>query len=195
MAELYQKLGFDSNPFKTFSAEDEKKVLNKFYIKPIKYNSIKRSMVDNITNYIFAKRGNGKTALLYSLINDLDIKSSFHIIIDDFSEVDVRKDKVEISFLKYTIRKLVDTLIFRLMNNRSIIDNLNNVVKRNEIATIIFSYLECMSKESYLDEIEKIAKNGNTWTQFPKTLEQCLHFYLNTNFGDYLNTYLDKPKN
>lgn len=156
MAELYQKLGFDSNPFKTFSAEDEKKVLNKFYIKPIKYNSIKRSMVDNITNYIFAKRGNGKTALLYSLINDLDIKSSFHIIIDDFSEVDVRKDKVEISFLKYTIRKLVDTLIFRLMNNRSIIDNLNNVVKRNEIATIIFSYLECMSKESYLDEIEKI---------------------------------------
>ena len=40
-----------------------------------------------------------------------------------------------------------------------------------------------------------IAKNGNIWTQFPKTLEQCLHFYLNTNFGDYLNTYLDKPKN
>ena len=38
------------------------------------------------------------------------------------------------------------------------------------------------------------AKNGNIWTQFPKTLEQCLHFYLNTNFGDYLNTYLDKPK-
>ena len=46
-----------------------------------------------------------------------------------------------------------------------------------------------------LDLNPKSAKNGNIWTQFPKTLEQCLHFYLNTNFGDYLNTYLDKPKN
>jgi|GEM_PF-5877222 len=52
MTELYEKLGFDSNPFKTFSAEDEKKVLNKFYIKPIKYNSIKGSSisVDDATN-------------------------------------------------------------------------------------------------------------------------------------------------
>ena len=40
-----------------------------------------------------------------------------------------------------------------------------------------------------------VAKNGNIWTQFPKTLEQCLHFYLNTNFGDYLNTFFNKPKN
>ena len=47
-----------------------------------------------------------------------------------------------------------------------------------------------VKKDLYLN-----AKNGNIWTQFPKTLEQCLHFYLNTNFGDYLNTYLDKPKN
>ena len=43
--------------------------------------------------------------------------------------------------------------------------------------------------------LSNIAKNGNIWTQFPKTLEQCLHFYLNTNFGDYLNTFFNKPKN
>lgn len=156
MSELYEKLGFDNNPFETFSAENEKEVLNKFYIEPKKYNSIKRAMNKNITNYIFAKRGNGKTALLYSLVNDMDIKSSFHIIIDDFSEVDIKKEKVHISFLKLTIKKLVETLIFRLMNNKNILNGFNHVGKRKEIATIIFSYLETISKESYIDEIEKI---------------------------------------
>ena len=35
----------------------------------------------------------------------------------------------------------------------------------------------------------KSAKIGNTWTQFPEILEQCLHFYLNTIYSDYLNTF------
>lgn len=156
MSELYEHLGFNSNPFETFSAEDETSILNRFYIKPKKYNSIKKSIKSNITNYIFAKRGNGKTALLYNLINELEFKNSLHIIIDDFSEVNLRKDKTEISFLKLAIKKLVQILILRLMNNKSIIDNLNNIIKKNEIATIIFSYLESISKESYLSEIEKI---------------------------------------
>ena len=43
-------------------------------------------------------------------------------------------------------------------------------------------------------DYEKNAKNAHIWTQIPKTLEQSLHFYLNTNFGAYLNTFLDKPK-
>ena len=156
MLELYEQLGFNSNPFETFSAEDETNILNRFYVKPKKYKSIKKSIKDNITNYIFAKRGNGKTALLYSLINELEFKNSLHVIIDDFSEVNIKKDKTEISFLKLAIKKLVETLIFRLINNRSIIDNINNVVKRAEIATIIFSYLESISKESYISELERI---------------------------------------
>jgi hypothetical protein len=81
MKELYTKLGFESNPFETFSAENETQVLNKFYIPPRRYNTIKRGMDNNVTNYIFAKRGNGKTALLYNLINDLDFKNSLHIVI------------------------------------------------------------------------------------------------------------------
>ena len=36
------------------------------------------------------------------------------------------------------------------------------------------------------------AKNAHTWTQIPETLERCLQFYLNTNFGEYLNTFLIK---
>ena len=39
-----------------------------------------------------------------------------------------------------------------------------------------------------------VAKNGWTWTLISETLEQWLQFYLNTNFGDYLNTFLIKPK-
>lgn len=173
MSELYEHLGFNSNPFETFSAEDETNILDHLYIKPKKYNSIKRSINKNITNYIFAKRGNGKTALLYSLINELEFKNSLHIIIDDFSEVNIKKDKTEISFLKFTIKKLVETLIFRLINNRNIIDNCRNVVKRAEIATIIFSYLESVSKESYISEIEKIKGT-----------------YTSNHFKNFFNNYL-----
>ena len=173
MKELYTKLGFESNPFETFSAENETQVLNKFYIPPRRYNTIKRGMDNNVTNYIFAKRGNGKTALLYNLINDLDFKNSLHIVIDDFSKIDISKDKVELSFLKHTIKKFVETLIFRLINNKHILDKFNNVVKRNEIATIIFSYLETISKESYINEIERIKGT-----------------YTTNNFKRFFNNYL-----
>ena len=40
-----------------------------------------------------------------------------------------------------------------------------------------------------IDNLVKSAKIGNTWTQFPEILEQCLHFYLNTIYSDYLNTF------
>lgn len=173
MSELYTKLGFENNPFETFSAENETQVLNQFYIPPRRYNTIKRGMNNNVSNYIFAKRGNGKTALLYSLINDLDFKNSLHIVIDDFSKIDISKDKVELSFLKLTIKKFVGTLIFRLINNKNILDKFNNVVKRNEIATIIFSYLETISKESYINEIERIKGT-----------------YTKNNFKRFFNNYL-----
>ena len=32
MSELYEQLGFNSNPFETFSAEDERNILNRFYV-------------------------------------------------------------------------------------------------------------------------------------------------------------------
>lgn len=173
MSELYTKLGFENNPFETFSAENETQVLNQFYIPPRRYNTITRAMHNNVSNYIFAKRGNGKTALLYSLINDLDFKNSLHIVIDDFSKINISKDKVELSFLKLTIKKFVETLIFRLINNKNILDKCNNVVKRNEIATIIFSYLDTISKESYINEVERIKGT-----------------YTKNNFKKFFNNYL-----
>ncbi|WP_088437390.1 hypothetical protein [Sulfurospirillum diekertiae] len=106
MSELYTKLGFESNPFETFSAENETQVLNQFYIPPRRYNTITRAMHNNVSNYIFAKRGNGKTALLYSLINDLDVKNSLHIVIDDFSKINISKDKVEFKFFKTYYKKI-----------------------------------------------------------------------------------------
>ena len=41
----------------------------------------------------------------------------------------------------------------------------------------------------------RVAKNAHIWTQIPETLEQCLHFYLNTVYSDYLNTFLNKLEN
>ena len=51
---------------------------------------------------------------------------------------------------------------------------------KNEAVKLISEYI--------LSE-DKTAKIGNTWTQFPEILEQCLHFYLNTIYSDYLNTF------
>lgn len=36
------------------------------------------------------------------------------------------------------------------------------------------------------------AKNAQIWTEITETLEQCFHFYLNTNYSNYLNTFLNK---
>ncbi|ASC93836.1 hypothetical protein Sdiek2_1821 [Sulfurospirillum diekertiae] len=84
-----------------------------------------------------------------------------------------QKIKLNLSFLKLTIKKFVETLIFRLINNKNILDKCNNVVKRNEIATIIFSYLDTISKESYINEVERIKGT-----------------YTKNNFKKFFNNYL-----
>ncbi len=63
----------------------------------------------------------------------------------------------------------------------------------NETLQEYFDALERL-KSNHPINVPKGAKNAHIWTQFPKTLEQCLHFYLNTNYSVYLNTFLDKPK-
>ena len=49
--------------------------------------------------------------------------------------------------------------------------------------------------EKIFSEKRSGAKNAHIWTQIPETLEQCLHFYLNTVYSDYLNTFLNKLEN
>ncbi len=62
--ELYKSLGFTDNPFSTFSAEEEKAFLNKIYINPLFYNTLKSDLQKGLSRFILGARGIGKTALL-----------------------------------------------------------------------------------------------------------------------------------
>ena len=67
-----------------------------------------------------------------------------------------------------------------------------DIDERNEIFKIQrthFHRLKELHKDFSNETLSQCAKIGNTWTQFPEILEQCLHFYLNTIYSDYLNTF------
>ena len=103
--ELYKNLGLTENPFSTFSAEEEKNFLSKIYVNPLFYETLKSDISKGHSRFILGSRGIGKTALLLQLRENLKNTNVFTIIIDEFDDIPVKNNDIEISRL--IIEKLV----------------------------------------------------------------------------------------
>ena len=56
MEELYENMGFTSNPFSRFSAEEEKEYLEEIYIKPRYYRTVYNDIKDYYLSVIEESR-------------------------------------------------------------------------------------------------------------------------------------------
>ncbi len=84
MEELYENMGFTSNPFSRFSAEEEKEYLEEIYIKPRYYRTVYNDIKDGTSRFIIGERGIGKTALMLNLEQDLEKNNIFSVLIDEY---------------------------------------------------------------------------------------------------------------
>jgi DNA replication protein DnaC len=70
MADLFENMGFNANPFSRFSAEEEKEYLQKIFVQPKYYATIHSDIKSGTSRFIFGERGVGKSALVLNLMND-----------------------------------------------------------------------------------------------------------------------------
>lgn len=152
MNELYSSLGFQEHPFARFSAEEENAYLNKIYIMPQYYPTIVSDICAGTSRFIFGARGIGKSALLYTLISDLEKKNILPIFIDDYSEIPVQNNERELLVL--ILQKLTTYFGVLLLKNKESLRKLNKEGK--EILGIaIQTFFVTLSKRQFEELYDK----------------------------------------
>lgn len=144
--ELYNYLGFTDNPFSTFSAEEEKSFLNKIYINPLFYDTLKSDLKKGHSRFILGARGIGKTALLLQLKTALEKENVFTLIIDEFDGVPIKINETELTRL--IIEKLVTAFCIQISKFPEGLKKLDKN-QREKLSFIIKEFFITLSKRQY----------------------------------------------
>lgn len=144
--ELYKSLGFNNNPFSTFSAEEEKAFLQNIYIKPRFFETLKSDLISGHSRFILGARGIGKTALLLQLKSAIEKENVFSLIIDEFDEVPTSKN--EIAFLRLIIQRVVNKLCLEIGKNKKKLKRLDSHQKE-KLSFIVKEFFKTISKSQY----------------------------------------------
>lgn len=145
--ELYKNLGFENNPFSTFSAEEEKSFLQDIYIKPRFFDTLKSDLIEGHSRFILGARGIGKTALILQLKNAVEEKKTFSLIIDEFDGIPLKNNETHLLYL--IIQKIINQICLEVIGkNKSLLKKLNSSQKE-KLSFIIKEFFKTTSKSQY----------------------------------------------
>lgn len=144
--ELYENLGFSEHPFSTFSAEEENQFLNRIYINPLFYKTLKADLEKGHSRFILGARGIGKTALILQLRAELEKKNVFTFIIDNFDGLPVKNNSVEI--IRLIIEETITNYCFEVRNNPICLKKLDRHEKE-KLSFIIKEFFKTLSRSEY----------------------------------------------
>jgi hypothetical protein len=175
MKELYQSLGFKTNLFSKFSAEEETAYLDKVYVTPKYFNSLYTNLKDASSRFIIGSRGSGKTALIIQLKNSLDNSNVFTFLIDNFETIPIKDN--EKYFLLEIIQGIVSDFSLVVSKNPNLLKKLDGYDKE-KLSFFVQEFFKTLSKREYLSR-------NNTVKRF-KTKNSLINIY---------NEILNKPIN
>lgn len=175
MNELYQSLGFNTNPFSKFSAEEEIEYLDKVYVTPKYFNSLYTNLKDASSRFIIGSRGSGKTALIIQLKSALDNNNVFTYLLDNFESIPIKDN--EKYFLYEIIQGLISDYSLILSKNPKLLKKLDKYDKER-LSFFVQEFFKTLSKREYISR-------NNTIKRF-KTKNFLINIY---------NYLLNKPIN
>ena len=146
MVELYNNLGFTSNPFSTYSAEEEYEFLNKIYVYPKFFHTLQSDIASGHSRFILGARGVGKTALISQLKTNLRKDNIFVVIIDIFDNIP--KDSNNKDFIKLIIEDLLKYYCIELSKSPKKLRNLNREQKE-KLSFIISEFFVTISVSEF----------------------------------------------
>lgn len=154
MADLFENMGFNTNPFSRFSAEEEKEYLQKIFVRPKYYATIHSDIKSGTSRFIFGERGVGKSALVLNLMNDFSEESVLSVLIDDYEGIKTTDNGSAILLL--TIKKIETIFGLFLLKNKQCIKELDKNEKE-KLTLFINTFFETLSKSQFEDLYNKTA--------------------------------------
>jgi hypothetical protein len=153
MSELFENLGFITNPFSRVSAEQELDYLEKVFIEPRYYNVLSSDIKNGTSKFIIGDRGSGKSALMYSLRDKLTSENTFCTLIDSFYDVGMTNNKVP--FLKLIVINLITNLCLLMVLDGEKAKRLDSEEKQS-LSNLICAFYAHLSKIEIVNRIDML---------------------------------------
>lgn len=113
------------SPFAKYSAEEELEILDEIYYEPRYYNELLELLSSGVSRFILGQRGQGKSATIYKLFNDLSKNHTMPLLITRYDGIPLTKNE---NFLLYRIMQAMTIGIAKhLFENKKSKDKLTKL--------------------------------------------------------------------
>lgn len=172
MAKLYN---VKSNPFAKVNAEEEKSYLKEIFYKQQYYDSLVDLAEDGASRFVLGQRGQGKTATILRLFDDVKARGVMPILIDQYKGFPLQKNA------NYFIFEMIQALTFSIAQN--LLENKDGYKKLtdNQKEQIAF-FIEAFYDPECAEECIACAKNivsRKRWNRIKQFLNKNLGFLNN----------------
>ena len=155
---LFQKImcriaNLNKEPFTSYSAENEKDILNHIFYRPSFYNDLKELMKSGHTRFILGQRGHGKSVLIYKLRSDLYRERCLPVVIDSYDDIPLKDN--EHFFLYKIVQHITLALAERIADETLSIDKVPNDLKQKFGVLVEMFYDENWASTS-MEEMEAV---------------------------------------
>jgi hypothetical protein len=86
------------SPFAFYSAEEELQFLDEIYYEPKYYNELKELLSSGVSRFILGQRGQGKSATIYKLFNDLSKNHTLPLLIARYDDIPLTQNENHILY-------------------------------------------------------------------------------------------------
>jgi len=162
--ELYERMGFEENPFSRFNAEEELEYLSEIFFEPKYFSTILQDIFKNNSRYVFGERGSGKSALMFKIIDELKNKDSLTILIDEYKFLLGKGNNLSWRYCVFLIKTLIRNLLQDMLINNKNINNLNPIEKE-KLSFIIKNFFNTISKKEF-ERFQEIRSFGKIYQEY-----------------------------
>jgi len=142
---------FKEDPFAQYSAEEEESFRDAIFYQPNYYAGLKTSVKNNASRFLLGQRGDGKSVVIYKLMNDLKMEQSLPILITRYDDIPITDNKQHFLFL--ICKNIVINVARELFFHPEI---RNNIERR--LAQRLSQYIEMFYDGEFSNEFIEKAK-------------------------------------
>jgi hypothetical protein len=155
----------DKSPFAKYSAEEELEILDEIYYEPRYYNELLELLSSGVSRFVLGQRGQGKSATIYKLFNDLSKNHTLPLLITRYDGIPLTKNE---NFLLYRIMQAMTIGIAKHLFENKKAKNKLAKLQQERLSFFIELFYDEQCSSTFIDSAKAIRKkkSHNYWSRF-----------------------------
>lgn len=152
----------EGSPFAQYSAEEELEILDSIYYVPKYYQELLDLLSTGVSRFILGARGQGKSATIYKLFNDLSKNHTLPLLITRYDDIPLSNNE---NHLLYSIMQVMTIGIARHLFEYPKAYRLLSKQQKERISLLIEIFYDDYCADSFIEsaKIIKKKKSRNRW--------------------------------